>query len=95
MTTVTLIRFHADEADDDVRTYAAVRSSDAVDLLADGFELGDAETVPWDALPGIEELAASRISGQPPRSVAIIGTSEGAEWATWHVPAPAPPVPAA
>lgn len=95
MTAVTLIRFRVDEADADVRTYAAVRSAETVALLADGFGLGDAETLAWDALPGIEGLAATEISGQPPRSVAILGTSEGIEWATWHLPVPAPPVPAA
>ena len=94
MTAVTLVRIRADEADTDVRTYVAVRSADAVDLLSDGFELGDAETLPCDVLPGIRELAAAEIGARPRRPIAILGTSEGTGWATWHLPVAVPPVPA-
>ena len=95
MTAVTLICFRADDADPSVRTYVAVRASEALALVANGIGgVGDAETVPWGTLPGIKPLAAAEVGTRPARSVAILGTTEGQAWATWHLPVEPPPVPA-
>lgn len=95
MTAVTLICFRADDADPSIRTYAAVRSAEALALVANSIaDLGDAETLPWDTLPGIKKLAAAEVGARPPRSVAILGTTEGRAWATWHLPTEPRPVPA-
>jgi hypothetical protein len=95
VTAITLICFRADKDDLSIRTYAAVRSSEAGALLADAIsDLGDAETLPWETLPGVKRLAAAEVGARPPRSVAILGTTEGRAWATWHLPVEPPPVPA-
>lgn len=95
MTAVTLICFRADDADPGVRTYVAVRSDEALALVAEGIaNPGDAEMLPWDMLPGVKKLAAAEVGSRPLRSVAILGTTESRAWATWHPPVPPPPVPA-
>ena len=91
MTDITLIRIR--ETGSDVCTYAVVPSAETPRLLAHGSELGDVETLPWDVLPGIRELAAAEISAHPERHVTILATAEGTAWATWHLPVAPPPVP--
>jgi hypothetical protein len=91
---VTLIRL---DGKDGAVTFAAVRSADAVAVLA---EMGDAEdldtdTVPWEALPGIQPLAVTEMRSRPRRSIAVIGTAVGGEWTSWYLPVTAPTVPAA
>lgn len=91
MTAVTLIRFRADEFPE-CWTYAAVRASEALALVADGTaDLGDAETLPWDTLPGIKLRAAAEVRTRPPGSVPALSTTEGRAWATWHLPVEPPP----
>jgi hypothetical protein len=91
MTDLTLICIR--ETGSDVCTYAVVHSAETPRLLAHGSELGDVETLPWDVLPGIRELAAAEISAHPERHVTILATAEGTERATWHLPVAPPPVP--
>lgn len=92
---VTLIRLSAEE---DVVTFVAAHSADSLGIVAE--YLGDhgpdaADTLPWDALPGIEALAAADLRGRPRRSVSALGTAVGREWTAWHLPAGPPPVPGA
>lgn len=94
MTAVALIRVRAGEFASDVSTYAAVRSAEIAASFKDGFEIGDVARLPWAVLPGIRALAAAELRNQPPRAVAILGTTEGRAWATWHLPVEPPPVPA-
>jgi hypothetical protein len=92
---ITLIRIRSDSAEPACYTYAAVRSPEALDLTAAAIaKFGDAETLQWEVLPGCRRLVAREFAGRPARAVCIIGTTEGRAWATWHLPAEPPPVPA-
>jgi hypothetical protein len=92
---LTLIRVRSDSADPVCYTYVAVRSPQALDLTADAVtRFGDAETLPWETLPGTRKLVARDFIGRPSRAVCILGTTEGRAWATWHLPVNPPPVPA-
>jgi hypothetical protein len=100
MTAVTLVRLRMAEAAPNVRTYVAIRSAVAVAFLAEIFGSADtatppvdAETLPWDTLPGIRELAAADLGPRPPGMVALLGTTVRNKWAEWHLPVPPPPVP--
>ena len=95
MTPVTLIRSRSKDTPPGIITYAAIRSSDAVELLAGlNDDQVDTDTLPWDALPGVEPLAAAELAASPaPRAVIVLGTTQDGEWATWHPPVTPPPVP--
>lgn len=95
---VSLVRFGFT---DGAATYAAVRSSEAPEAVADwAARTGDttaADMMPWDTLPGVQALAAADMRGRAPRSVVILGTVYDGEWISWELlPSfPPPPVPGA
>lgn len=89
---VTLLRIHPDGAPPNVATYAAARTSDAGALVEAGAGT-QAVIIPWETLPGLRAIAAAELAGKPPRAVAMLGTTEAGQWATWHVPVDPPPVP--
>jgi hypothetical protein len=94
VTRATLIRLTAPGS----IMYAAVAPADALGLLAsftNPASGADAQTVPWDTLPGVEALAVMELAGRPPMTVAAVGTVEAGEWATWNPPCARPPVPEA
>lgn len=52
----------------------------------------DARVMPWETLPGpgIRAIAAAQLAAGGPGTIVFLGTAAGGQWATWHVPAPAP-----
>jgi hypothetical protein len=92
-TAITLIRMRAEP---DVATYAAVHSGDASRIVNGwaGQPGAAAEALPWDALPGVQFLAAAELRHRPPGTIALLGTAVGREWTTWRLPVEPPPVPA-
>lgn len=103
VTQVTLIRVVPDHPGADTATYVAVHASFALEFVAefphisrDSPEEGpplDAETLPWETLPGIRHLVAETLASQPARSVLAVGTAVAGQWTSWYPPAPRPPVP--
>ena len=92
--TATLIRIHEKDAEPGIDTYAAVRAEHALELALELTVDGHvAETVPWQAIPSGKLLAERELDHKPPRAVVILGTAQDGEWATWHLPIAAPPVP--
>jgi hypothetical protein len=102
VTQVTLIRVVPDHPANDMATYIAVHTSFALEFVAEFPGMSrdsaeepplDAETMPWEALPGVRPLVAETMAGQPRRSVLAVGTSVAGQWTSWYPPAPRPPVP--
>jgi hypothetical protein len=86
---VTLVRLSGDEA----TTFAAISAADSLGVLAAWIDTGqDADTLPWTAVPGVEQLAAADLADRGRQSVALLGTLVDGEWSAWHVPCPKPAV---
>jgi hypothetical protein len=83
-------------------SFVAVRSAEALGVLASlgsiaedapGYPV-EADTRPWEALPGVRSLAARELDGRPPKTILLIGTAVEGRWTTWNPPCPRPAVPA-
>jgi hypothetical protein len=89
-TPVSLIRI----SDGRAASFGAVHSADALDVVADWLDAGqDADTLPWESLPGAEQYAINDLSHRPRRSVVALGTAVDGEWTSWFVPGVKPAVP--
>jgi hypothetical protein len=102
---VTLIRLATPRGG--AATYVAVRSADALMVLARGPAAFaavagshgldpadfDVDTLPWEDLPGAEAAAARALAADVPRPVLFLGTAVAGRWTRWCLAVP-PPRPA-